>query len=220
MTTSTDLESATRHIRLARGALAAGTATFTALLSHVGGGGSMPGWLGILLPFVFALLACMFVARRSPSLPRLIVSVILSQFLFHTLFVLGVSDGAGSGLQQTGHHGFVIVASKPTLTPSMADAGVDTPMWAGHAVAAVLTILALHFGERLLLLILRLADLVRHWWSRQLHVATALAIPIPTSVPRMAHAVHSWTLLLLATSASRRGPPSGCRPLPQLMTIT
>ncbi len=78
-----------RGTRVARGAAAAAVATFVALLSHVSGGGEVPGILGIVVPLALSFVACTALAGRRTSALRLGLAVAVSQVLFHTLFVLG-----------------------------------------------------------------------------------------------------------------------------------
>lgn len=167
----------------------------------------MPGGLGVFLPLLFAVVACMFVAVRRPSLPRLAISVAVSQFLFHTMFVLGTPSNAETVLQPVGHHGGLLVASMPISSMSMTAPGVDTRMWFGHAVAAILTILALHFGERLLILLGQLSTAVSHWWSAH-HRATIGSAPAANGrMPSATTRSSAWVFHLLAGSVQRRGPP-------------
>ncbi|WP_160298176.1 hypothetical protein [Microbacterium hydrocarbonoxydans] len=163
----------------------------------------------------------MFVAGRRPSLPRLVLSVIVSQFLFHTLFGLGAgTQGAGLTLHAVGHHGQFIVVSSTSASRPLAHTGIDVTMWAGHAVAAIITVFALHFGERMLLLLRGIAEQVRAWWGRRVqtcqHPLAFLALrPMPTDgIP------SSTALRLLAGSLLRRGPPPHRRPLLSHLTIS
>ncbi len=128
-----------------RGVVASSVATFVALLSHVAGGGAVPGVLGILVPAILSLAACTLLAGRTLSIWRLAISVAISQMLFHVLFVLGTVDTAGAAA--TGHqHGAIVL---PAVTAS-ADTAVaaDATMWVSHAIAALVTVAILHRGER------------------------------------------------------------------------
>ncbi|WP_454117996.1 hypothetical protein [Microbacterium lacticum] len=92
-----------RTPRVARGAVVASVATFTALLSHVVAGGAVPGPLGILAPWLLALMASTLLAGRTLSLVRLGASVLVSQALFHTLFVMGAATPAAT-MPAMSHH--------------------------------------------------------------------------------------------------------------------
>lgn len=76
-------------VRLLRGGTAATLATAVALGGHLAGGGAMPGWLGLLLPWWLAVAASTLLAGTRFSLPRMGAAVLVSQALFHGLFVAG-----------------------------------------------------------------------------------------------------------------------------------
>lgn len=85
-----------RHRRTLRGTLAAVFATFVALTSHILGGGSFPTAMGVIVPLALSILVCVLLAGRRLSLPRLTVSVGISQTLFHLLFSLFTPVTSGS----------------------------------------------------------------------------------------------------------------------------
>jgi hypothetical protein len=101
----------TRWTRVARGLAAAAIATFVAAFSHAAAGGGAPGGVGLALAAAFAVMVCVLFTRRSPSLPLLSASVVLSQLAFHLLFAVGAGADAaagaalGSAFGQTGHGG-------------------------------------------------------------------------------------------------------------------
>lgn len=136
----------TRGERALRAVGAASISTFVALFAHVAGGGTMPGFAGIAVPLALAVLVCLAVGGRRFSLPRLSVSVVISQLLFHFLFVLGVT-GPGPTTMPTGHamHGAEHVQWVATPTTIIA---CDPLMWGAHGVAALVTIAALYRGAR------------------------------------------------------------------------
>ncbi|WP_424937635.1 MULTISPECIES: hypothetical protein [Bacteria] len=207
----------TRAIRAARGATAATLATFVALLSHVAGGGAMPGWLGVVVPWTFSLLVCVPLAGRRLSAIRLSIGVVVSQALFHVLFVLGA--GTSSGLVGVGHHGMMVLpgGAGAGAVPA-SDASIeamlwgDAAMWTAHVTAAVLTIAALHRGESALRRLLEIAVQTGSWIERQvLAMVRAFVDPLPSSprhrlvpaeslAPRVLRAVH-------LSAVVRRGPP-------------
>lgn len=121
-------------------------ATFVALVSHVAGGGQVPAALGVVVPLVLSVFVCVLLTGRRRSLWRLSVSVAVSQLLFHGLFILGTSSSVavstGSG-PHAGHSVGLVMTS-----PGMSHGGPDGAwMWIAHAVAALVTIAALHRGE-------------------------------------------------------------------------
>lgn len=132
-------------MRVLRGTLAAAFATFVAAFSHVSAGGTMPHPGAVALSFALSLLVCIALVGREVSLWRTAASVGLSQILFHTLFsTLGTS--ADMTMTQTvGHHGAIVT----TITDASAhtSTGHDGWMWAAHALAAVITTVALRHGE-------------------------------------------------------------------------
>lgn len=194
-----------RAPRVARGVAAASVATFVALLSHVAGGGAMPGWLGIAVPWVLSVFACTLLAGRRLSLIRLSLSVLLSQVLFHVLFVLGAADaGAVAG----GHHQHAAVTLAPLSEGATAALYADSVMWGWHLVAGVVTVVAVHRGERLIAALRGLAAEITDWFRR------ALPTPPPSSLPDAPRApvstVASWSVDDAPRLAPlrRRGPPA------------
>ncbi|PRB10713.1 hypothetical protein CQ047_06295 [Microbacterium sp. MYb72] len=163
-----------------RGFAASSLAIFAALAGHLTGGGTMPGPLGILVPWLLSLMVCVLLAGRRLSVVRLSLSVAISQLLFHVLFVLGTITPTGA---VGGHvHGAPLQLS-PTDGLSAAVAA-DGLMWFGHAIAAVVTILALHRGERLLLGLRERAELSIRWLRRRVDALVAMpAPPRPLAAP-------------------------------------
>jgi hypothetical protein len=194
--------SSTRASRVLQGLVAAVFSTFVALLSHVAGGGAVPGLLGILTPLVLSLPVCVALAGRRLALARLSGSVVVSQLLFHSLFVLGASSGvvASSAGAHAGHSAHVAIAT--TGTAALAGAS----MWGAHAFAAVVTVAALHRGG---VLMSRFSDIARFVATVVLRVALLLApvrivavdAHIPDLIVAPRRAVH------VVGAVSRRGPP-------------
>ncbi len=190
-------ERAADRARRARHGLAASTfATFAALLSHVIAGGGWPGWLGVLAPWILATTASALLAGRRPSLPRIAVSVTISQALFHTLFVLGSPSAASAAAHD--HHAMVM---PPIAAPAAHD---DTAMWIGHAVAAVLTTAVLHRAELVWAILVRVARTLGTWFRR----IVALTVPAASALPpRIADRTAPARTRLVDVSIRRRGPP-------------
>lgn len=134
-----------RRLRLMRGAGAAIFATFVALMSHLLGGGMMPGALGIALPLGLALPLCLLLLERRASMPRLAVAVVASQVFFHVLFVVGSPGRATSTGGHLGHGaaGEVQVA----IDAAAPSAHGNSTMWIWHVAAAVVTTFALGGGH-------------------------------------------------------------------------
>lgn len=197
----------TRQIRALRGALAAAVATFTALLGHVAGGGAVPGWLGIVAPLVLSMAVSVLLVGRRLSVWRVGLVVIVSQALFHALFVLGTPSTPGTGGGSVAHHhGSVIL---PTAAPG-ALAIADPAMTLGHAAAAVLTIAALYRGELAVLALIRLVALLAAAVRTALRGLTPAPVPVLSGTARRAPLervvapLHDQVVL----AAPRRGPPA------------
>lgn len=190
---------------LLRGSAAAAVATFTALLSHVAADGEMPGWLGVLVPLLLSMMVSVVLAGRRLSLLRLSLSVTVSQFLFHTLFVLGAITPSGMAL---GHqHGAPL--ELPAAVGDLALVAPDAGMWLGHALAAGATTLLLYRGERATQQLLHAARTVVGWVVAVL--ARALVLPVEAR-PRAARPapegdVRSHIALRVVHQLRRRGPP-------------
>jgi hypothetical protein len=141
---------ATRWARVVRGLVAASLATFVAALFHVAGGGAAPSGLALTLSLTFSGLAALALTGPRASTWRLAASVIVGQTLFHALFSLGAGStrfvaADGSAHIHAGSH-LIAMAGQ-----HMRESGVipDSPaMWASHASAALVTIIALRFGEQ------------------------------------------------------------------------
>lgn len=193
-------------------------ATSAALLTHLAGGGALPGGLGIAVPWALSLAACTILAGRRLSFWRTAVSVALSQVLFHTLFVLGTPTAAGSAGQHLGHgmpggpatSSAVTAAGSPEGPPAgLADLLQAGPeMWFWHGVAAAVTVAALYSGERVLLRLRELAGRLAQWVRRRFAVPASLVLPFPVArVPAPGWFIDSFSSRLERSPLRRRGPP-------------
>lgn len=192
--------------RVARGAAAAAVSTFVALLSHVAGGGLVPAVEGIVVPLVLSLAVCTVLAGRRLSLPRLAASVVVSQALFHALFMLGSPSGitATDGTASAHVHSVVLDS---TAAHGHTD-GVG--MWWAHAVAALVTVVALRRGERAIAHLLGVTRIVVvRLTTARLDRARSIT---PVVIERFAPPVASEHDRVAArhdraTVSTRRGPP-------------
>lgn len=187
-----------RARRVLRGTLAASLATFTALLFHIGGGGVAPALIGIIAPLVLSIVTCTLLSGRRLSVLRLTVSVGVSQLLFHALFTLGSPSTMQIVSDHAHHGGPVTIVGVAHLHAS------DDAMVIAHMIAAVLTVAALHIGDRVLA---RLGSLVFSI------VAWVIRTPVPANVspPRSARPEAHTVLLPLGVhtpTLRRRGPPA------------
>ncbi|WP_054145320.1 hypothetical protein [Frigoribacterium sp. RIT-PI-h] len=200
---------ATRAERFARGWLTAGASTLVAAFSHVAGGGMQPGVLGVVLALAVAVPVAIARAGVHLSPGRLAGAAALSQVAFHLLFSLG-AEGGGGASATGGHHSALVISTAADGSASGAVAGAmvmgGPTMWLAHALAAVVTIVALRRGEGAAWSLVRLA-------VRGLTVARLLTAghrpevpvvrrpPTPTGVPpRPPGRRH-------LTARPRRGPP-------------
>lgn len=191
-----------RALRVLRGSAAAGMATFVALLSHVASGGQPPGWLGVLVPLTLAAMICTLLAGRQLSFIRLALSVVTSQLLFHLLFVLGT--GSLASATGSGHdHGSLSID-----IPVSTHAHSDQAMWIGHGIAAIITVVAIYYAERVIAAVIALARRVAAW---ALRIVDRTLVHAPASLRRRAPGwpeVFRMPLGVFAASLLRRGPPA------------
>ncbi len=158
--------SPSRAVRVARGSTAAGIATFIALVSHVTGGGQMPGWIGIALPAVLSVAVCTLLAGRQMSLWRLSLAVVASQALFHTHCSCWGRSPPRPRPRRRSRITYMAPpdGDRPGMTSMHGHAGAS--MWLMHGIAAVLTTVALYRGEKACLRLREIAvELVR--WARR-----------------------------------------------------
>ncbi|MGP9682468.1 hypothetical protein [Brachybacterium sp. AOP3-A1-3] len=217
-------------LRLLRGGVAATLATLVALGGHLTGGGAMPSWLGIALPWWLSVAACTVLAGTRFSLPRMLTAVLASQALFHGLFMAGTPgdpsvqmvDPPGSHLGHGAHHAGASAAAADlphaahessqgvglAAEHALHGSGGDLRMLLWHVIAAVVTALVLHRGESMVMgsftLVARLLRvLTRH---RVPSSAPALVLPAPARVLRVAVPVRPRRRAVLSPQL-RRGPP-------------
>lgn len=192
-----------RQQRTARGFLAAALAVFVAALFHIAGGGAAPTPLSLVVSVVLATPACVLLAGRRPSAGRLTASVALSQLAFHLLFELGQPSSVRfSGGEMAGMPGMPLHVAG---TGGGASASIATPaMWASHAMAALVTIVAIRHGERVLERMLQLAS---RFVVRVVRLAQLRPLPrVRVLTQQAAPAVRAP--LFLSGAIRHRGPPA------------
>ncbi len=217
-------------LRLVRGGTAASIATAVALGGHLAGGGAMPAWLGILVPWWLAVAVCTLPAGTQFSLARMGVAVLASQALFHGLFSAGTPGDPGRALvdppgSHLGHgaghagHGTGSVAVHGTHgdggegVASVADHALhgshsDLRMLLLHVLAAMVTAVLLQHGESVLMRCARLALSVLAVLAHPplLLLITLLVPERPARpLPAAPHLLHAQRAVL--TPQLRRGPP-------------
>lgn len=224
------MSSSRAPLRLLRGATAASVATGVALAGHVLGGGAMPGFLGIALPWWLSVTLCTVLAGSRFTLARMGGAVLASQALFHGLFLAGTPSGTGVVLrdppgEHLNHHAGAHAATGTgdALTAHAAHgadgvgtaaahalhgSGGDLQMLLGHVIAALLTTVVLQHGEDVLArcarLVLAVLDVLAA--PPQALVAPRFVLPRPARpVPAITHLHHAQRALI--APQLRRGPP-------------
>lgn len=214
-------------LRLVRGGTAASIATAVALGGHLAGGGAMPAWLGILVPWWLAVAVCTLLAGTRFSLARMGVAVLASQALFHGLFSAGTPgdpgralvDPPGSHLGHGAGHGAGGVVGHGAHgdggegVASVADHALhgshsDLRMLLLHVLAAMVTAVLLQHGESVLMRCARLALSVLAVLAHPplLLLITLLVPERPARpLPAAPHLLHAQRAVL--TPQLRRGPP-------------
>ena len=199
----------TRWARFARGWLAALFSTLVAAVSHTLAGGDSPSAISLALALAFGGITCVALTGKTISPLRLTAAVGLSQLAFHVMFSTIGTSGAlvpteGAGAHQHGASAGLLQVPLPAGGSAMHHQ--DGWMWLGHAVAAVVTIVALRYGE---------AAFWRMRGIALLLVRTVLAVvpAVPTLPRARRRAVVSGHLFVprciefLRLSLGLRGPP-------------
>jgi hypothetical protein len=185
-----------RQLRLLRGFAASSVATIIAAVSHTIGGGPAPHPLLVAALSVFLTpIAALLVGRRL-SLPRLAMTVLLSQSVFHVLFVaLNATAAPGAAAATSAGHQHALV-----LAPLGEGVAPDAGMLAAHVVAGILTVALLWRGESLLRAVARWARAILHRHVPQPHTGW----PTPASIAPTARVFVSTVLV---GDVTLRGPP-------------
>lgn len=222
------MSSSRSPLRLLRGGAAATLATSVALGGHLVGGGAMPSWLGLLLPWWLSVAACTVLAGSRFSLPRMSAAVLANQALFHGLFTAGtpgdptvqltappgshLDHGAHLAGTGAGHSAHAADATSPGVATAaehvLHGAHGDLRMLLWHLVAALVTALLLHRGESMLWRSFSLAGHLLAFLRRPraATVAPTFALPAPARVvPATAHLRPARRAVL--APQLRRGPP-------------
>jgi hypothetical protein len=198
----------TRWARFARGWIVAAFSTFVAALSHTVGGGSVPPLLAVVVSLAFAGIVSIALSGRTLSTWRLTVAVLVSQLIFHGLFSFGSAGGAlvatDAATAHSTHAGSIVVSAIPAGTMSGADHGLM--MTVAHVLAAVVTIVALRFGERAFWGLLSTATVALKALVR---VLVLTPIPnIPRAIEASAATLQPPNLLVVLSPMRHRGPPA------------
>lgn len=190
-----------RSSRALRGFGAATLATFVATLLHVAAGGNTPSSATLGLTLAFSTFACVALAGRRHRTWRTIASVAVSQVLYHLLFSLD----PGTALARPLPLGHTHQAMAGMTGLGSVPGHVDGPMWGAHLTAAVLTVVGLLAGERILASLARLPRGLRVLFSRLLPVLLPPRDQLslsPAARPAFSRAAEPALRAL-----TRRGPP-------------
>lgn len=192
------VDRAQRGTRALRGTIGAAVATTVAATAHTLSGGTAPPlWLLLAVTLLAAPVAVACTGRR-PSLWRTSTVVAISQLLLHVAFATVGATGPGGA---AGHvHGTAVLLQDSAVGGGTALA-IDPLMAAGHALAAVVTILLISHGERA----------VRTIAAGLRELAARIAIPssaLPVGVPALAFGRAAPIAAVRVTSLSGRGPPA------------
>lgn len=186
----------TRWSRVVRGLGAGTAATLVAAASHSVAGGRVPSAVGVTLALFFSVMVAIALTGRGMSLVRLTASTVIGQLAFHLVFS---SIGGAGEVVSTGHHGHVVLSGTDSITHASGG------MWLAHGIAALLTVIALRFGER------AARSLRRTGWmivSCLLRLPAVPAMPFdrvprPAPVTRLVPRIVRTSLAAIGT----RGPP-------------
>ena len=186
----------TRWSRVLRGLGAGTAATLVAAASHSLAGGRVPSAVGVTLALFFSVMVAIAFSGRRLSLLRLTASIVVGELAFHVVFS---TIGDAGEVVTTGHHEQMVVSVAGAMTHA------SSGMWFAHAIAALLTIVGLRFGER------ALRSVCDTGWMIVSALTSTPAVPyLPFSrAPRPAvesHIVPRIERALLAAIGTR-GPP-------------
>jgi hypothetical protein len=174
-----------------------------ATLSHAAGGAGLPPLLNVVVALVLAMPVCVLLAGSRLSWLRLSIAVAASQLLFHGLLSVPLVP---TGATVSSHHAMASVSLGSTTSALPADhLAMDSSMWAAHAVAAVITIVLLGWGELAVAAIahvLGLSGLVALRTFSPLRPAPVL--PAPGRAPRVPAGREQFSVVRW------RGPPVAC----------
>lgn len=191
---------------LLRGLSASFVATLLALAGHIVGGGEAPAFLGIAAPFLLSFAVCVLLAGRKLSIVRLSISVVASQAIFHTLFILGTPSGRVDAMHGHGHHHGA--SAVPLMTANTIELmHGDTLMWISHFAAAAITIGLLHRGETALHRLIQVAEHLAAWLRQSFSPQ-----PLPIEPKILQFPIVEWRSAsplshIGVSTLSRRGPP-------------
>ena len=200
----------TRGARVVRGLVVAAVSLIVAAFAHIAGGGQI-GAVGFAVALAFSVLASIGLTGRTVSRLRITIAVLFSQGVFHLLFGIGSGYQASAVTQLSETHmagmgmagmGSQLVSTLPAPAQSvvMPDNGW---MWGAHALAAVITVLALVKGEKAFWY---LTGRVCHSLERLFALPCLMTIEQPT-MPDTVLDLRQPDARFLLAGMRHRGPP-------------
>lgn len=196
-----------RGERLVRSISATSVAVLFAAMSHVLAGGPAPHLAAIGLTILVTLPVALWLAGKRLSLPRLLTLVLGSQALFHFAFVMVGHSAATTHAPLISAHAAHQAASSALVSSASTvahDAGVG--MWLAHIAAAIITVVALRFGEQGAVTLATFVRAALAGLRASVESAPILVAARPIRVTS-SHTVPAQQTYLFGIS--RRGPPLG-----------
>lgn len=188
-----------RQQRALRAAAATGVSTFIAAAAHTLAGAGAPPWWLLTAAALLAWPPAVWLVGRRLSLTGTSAAVLAAQGLLHVMFA---AVGTGAPQSSAGHH--LVVSGATMRLAAGGHVHLDAGMITAHLVAAVVTVVLLTRGERV---IRRLARGVRRVLAR----ADLAPVSLQPFVVAVGAAPAAPTSRPFLSVLSRRGPPALAR---------
>lgn len=223
-----------RHIRVTRGVSASTVAVLAAAAAHVAAGGAVPSPALLTTVLVIAWLPGIALIGVAVRLWRQVTVIAVGEAMLHGVLALQAGSGSSAGVRAAGSpstagaSGMTGMSGMSTMAEASSAAGsTGTPvgpvtgralgasthlvaaapmawMWAGHVVAAAVTVLLWRRGEADIARIVAVA--ARGLARLRRKPATVLPSAAVRALPAVAEHLTSTTELI-GTAHPRRGPP-------------
>ena len=201
-----------RQVRVTRAVATSSFATLVALASHVAAGGAAPPAMLVAAVCVLAWLPGIALIGRRPTLVRQALTILVAEAGLHATFTIAAAPSPGALVPRTGGAMAAMpgmTAADPAGTMTATMTAPSAGMWAAHAVAAVLTVIAWNRGETAFWALVRIARRIHRIVLPALHAL--VPPPPPRSAPAWIAASPAFHLERVLPARPRRGPP----PVPQ-----
>ncbi|WP_022901151.1 hypothetical protein [Humibacter albus] len=192
-----------RGIRTLRGTATAVLAVFVAALFHDAAGDGLPSVLAVVLSLAFATPICVVLAGRRIVLWRQAACVGISQLALHLLFSLG-SDASGTSLNVPAGHLHAGMHIDVVAGHGMAMHGGTGWMVLAHTAAAIVTLIALRYGERTLYALANFTVLL----VTAIRRLTVTPVPAPVRMGVQTRPVTLASPTRVLGAMRHRGPPA------------